>query len=383
MSITVNCTCGGRFRVGDQHAGKKIKCPKCAGAVQVPEETDEGAAEPVAASKSTDRKTAKKGNTSKIAKAASSEAVVPEKGTDRKVGPVHRGDTVRLDTTKIEVLSQKSITSRKKRDESPAVAQTDDKKKVVILSVVVVFLLIGSIAVGYKVLQEPTGGTSTASENPPPTPNPPRQGPGPVNPTPPVNPPPVDPTPPGPEPSVPSEPESLDGLVWPAQDFGGPLPKRVHGTTTVEARGSTTEETSGRTRTYDVRYDWVDKKIVRVDGWFDDRAGNKLTFKDLVFCTAKDQALIDAVTAKGGYLREGAAKSGTIVIAHANERGSLTITFREGRVTEAVGMAPTYTGEFQDVDKLRKEHQAVSTLLGLLTEVATEVRDFGQFSAEK
>ena len=102
-----------------------------------------------------------------------------------------------------------------------------------------------------------------------------------------------------------------------------------------------------------------------------------------MFCTERDQALIDAATAKGVYLREGAAKSGSVVIAYANERGSLTITFRDGRVTEAVGMAQSYTGEFQDIDRLRKDHLAVSTLLGLLTDVATEVRDFGLFSAEK
>ncbi|GEM_PF-3990334 len=379
MSITVNCTCGGRFRVGDQHAGKKIKCPKCAGAVQVPEETDEGVAEPVAASKGTEKKKAKKGNTSKIAKAASSEVVVPDKGTERKIGPVHRGDTVRLDTTKIEILSQRSITSRKKKDE-PTAAPQDDKKKVVILSVVVLLLLVGSIAVGYKVMQEPAANPNPTPDNPPP--GPPKQPGLPVNP-PPVNPPPVDPTPMVPEPSVPTQPESLDGVVWPAQDFGGPLPDRAKQSTTISAQGSTTEETSGRTRTYDVRFVWEKKQIVGVDGWFDDRAGNKLTFKDLTFCTPKDQGLIDAAMAQGLYLREGAAKSGSVVIAYANERGSLTITFRDGRVTQAVGMAPTYTGEFQDIDRLRKEHQAVSTLLGLLTEVATEVRDFALFAAEK
>lgn len=371
MSITVNCTCGGRFRVGDQHAGKKIKCPKCAGAVQVPEETDEAAAEPVAASQGTDKKT-KRGNTSKITKAAGS-----GRETDRKVGPVHRGDTQRLDTTKIEVLSQRSVTSRKARGEAHAAAG-DDKKKVVVLSVVVVLLLAGSIAVGYKVMQDPPPRPEAVPESP--GAQPPRPTPPPVVP-PPVNPPPVDTTPPMPEPSIPSQPESLDGLVWPVQEFPVFLPERAQKDGVIKAQGSDTEEMSGRTRAYDVAFSWKAKHIVGVDGWFEDREGNKLTFKSLTFCTSDDQALFEAASAQGVTLGEGAAKSGQIVIAYANERGSLTITFREGRVTEAAGMVRTYTGEFQDVDQLRAEHQAVSALGGLLTNVAAEVRDFGLFAA--
>lgn len=379
MSITVNCSCGGRFRVGDQHAGKKIKCPKCAGALQVPEEIDEDTAEPVAARPSTDAKKAKKGNTSKIAKAAPAVAA-PERGTDRKRGPVHRGDTVRLDTAKIEVLSQKSITSRRERPETTG-ASIDEKKKVVLLSILVLLLLAGSIVVGYKVLQEPAPSKMPLPADTPPTgTQPPRPGPPPVTP-PPVNPPPVDPTPLGPMPSVPSQPETLDGLVWPVQDFGGPLPDRARENGQIRAQGSMTEEASGRTRAYDVVFTWEDKMIVGVDGWFEDRAGNKLTFKGMTFCTSRDRAMIDAANAQGVYLREGSAKAGSLVISYRNERGSLTVTFRDGRVTEAVGIAPTYTGEYQDIDYLRKEYQAVSTLAGLLTEVATEVRDFGLYLA--
>lgn len=39
MSITLDCpTCGQRLRVGDEHAGKRARCPSCSTAVPVPEE---------------------------------------------------------------------------------------------------------------------------------------------------------------------------------------------------------------------------------------------------------------------------------------------------------------------------------------------------------
>src|SRR5439155_21725084 len=47
MPITLGCTsCGKRFRARDESAGKKVKCPYCQAAVQVPtpEESDNAAA---------------------------------------------------------------------------------------------------------------------------------------------------------------------------------------------------------------------------------------------------------------------------------------------------------------------------------------------------
>ncbi len=36
MPITVTCKCGKRFRVRDEHAGKRGKCPSCGAAVTIP-----------------------------------------------------------------------------------------------------------------------------------------------------------------------------------------------------------------------------------------------------------------------------------------------------------------------------------------------------------
>ena len=36
MAISVSCKCGKRFRVADQHAGKKGKCPSCGNGVTIP-----------------------------------------------------------------------------------------------------------------------------------------------------------------------------------------------------------------------------------------------------------------------------------------------------------------------------------------------------------
>jgi hypothetical protein len=36
MPITVACNCGKRFRVRDEHAGKRGKCPSCGAAVTIP-----------------------------------------------------------------------------------------------------------------------------------------------------------------------------------------------------------------------------------------------------------------------------------------------------------------------------------------------------------
>ena len=36
MPITVTCSCGKRFRVRDEHAGKRGKCPSCGAAVTIP-----------------------------------------------------------------------------------------------------------------------------------------------------------------------------------------------------------------------------------------------------------------------------------------------------------------------------------------------------------
>ncbi len=42
MPIQVTCPgCHTRFKVGDQHAGKSGACPKCKGAIQIPEASDE------------------------------------------------------------------------------------------------------------------------------------------------------------------------------------------------------------------------------------------------------------------------------------------------------------------------------------------------------
>lgn len=45
MPISVDCLCGNRFRVADQHAGKKGKCPACGKAVLVPLDAAPGASQ--------------------------------------------------------------------------------------------------------------------------------------------------------------------------------------------------------------------------------------------------------------------------------------------------------------------------------------------------
>ncbi len=379
MPITVKCECGGKFRVGDQHAGKKIKCPKCSNAVQVPDEAEEAAAEPAGARKSTDAK--KKGGTSKITRE-------PERGGRAKVD-YSQGDTVNLDTSKIEVLSNRSITSKKDKKEkgtgvisSPA-SHENDRKKVVVLSVVVGVLLVGSIGVGYKVLHE-----SAAGQNPAPTPAQPpskpaggQPNPTPTNPNPVPNPPPVNPTPPGPVPTMPSEPESLDGLDWPVTELGLDLPAAVRKGTTVTAKGSMTEEKSGRTRNYDVEFRWEDGVVVQVNGWFEDRVGNRLRFGSLTFLGPKDEALA-AAAERGQYLRPGGVKSGTLVIEYANKKGTLEVAFQSCRVASVKGVAVTYDNQYKDVEQLRREQQAVSTLGGTLHEVSEEVSDFALYTAK-
>ena len=37
MAISINCTCGKTFKVGEQHVGKKAKCPDCGNLVLVEE----------------------------------------------------------------------------------------------------------------------------------------------------------------------------------------------------------------------------------------------------------------------------------------------------------------------------------------------------------
>lgn len=41
MSIAVTCSCGKRLRVGDDHAGRKIRCPGCDKVLRVPDEAEE------------------------------------------------------------------------------------------------------------------------------------------------------------------------------------------------------------------------------------------------------------------------------------------------------------------------------------------------------
>ena len=41
MTISVQCECGKRYKVGDDKAGKRIKCRECGGAVSIPVRDDE------------------------------------------------------------------------------------------------------------------------------------------------------------------------------------------------------------------------------------------------------------------------------------------------------------------------------------------------------
>jgi hypothetical protein len=53
MSVTVACQCGKKLRVGDENAGKRVKCPYCAQPVAVPkadQDSKDGTLERVAAS---------------------------------------------------------------------------------------------------------------------------------------------------------------------------------------------------------------------------------------------------------------------------------------------------------------------------------------------
>jgi hypothetical protein len=43
MPITVHCECGKSFNVPEVYAGKRIKCPTCAGSLVVPEAQEEDA----------------------------------------------------------------------------------------------------------------------------------------------------------------------------------------------------------------------------------------------------------------------------------------------------------------------------------------------------
>ena len=36
MPIAISCACGKKFSVAEEHAGKRAKCPSCAGALTIP-----------------------------------------------------------------------------------------------------------------------------------------------------------------------------------------------------------------------------------------------------------------------------------------------------------------------------------------------------------
>ena len=41
MPLSVTCSCGKRFRVRDELAGKKVKCPECGESISVPRGADD------------------------------------------------------------------------------------------------------------------------------------------------------------------------------------------------------------------------------------------------------------------------------------------------------------------------------------------------------